>query len=125
MQTGKGEIPLPRAGYDRHFRVTESFGFELITIPMTDEGPDMDLVEQYVRDPAVKGIWCVPKYSNPDGVIYSDAVIRRIAGLKAAAPDFTVMWDNAYCVQELEGAYQPFANILELCREAGQPRYGL
>lgn len=117
----KVKFLCPAPGYDRHFRVTESFGFELITIPMTDEGPDMDLVEQYVHDPAVKGIWCVPKYSNPDGVIYSDAVIRRIAGLKAAAPDFTVMWDNAYCVHELEGAYQPFANILELCREAGNP----
>ena len=111
----------PAPGYDRHFRITESFGFELITIPMLETGPDMDMVEELVKDPAVKGIWCVPKYSNPEGIIYSDETIARFANLKPAAPDFTIMWDNAYCVHEFEGAFVPFADIITLCREAGNP----
>ena len=111
----------PAPGYDRHFRITESFGFELITIPMTENGPDMDMVEELVKDPAVKGIWCVPKYSNPEGIIYSDETIARFANLKAAAPDFTIMWDNAYCVHEFEGEFVPFQDIITLCREAGNP----
>ena len=111
----------PAPGYDRHFKVTEDFGFELITIPMTDNGPDMDAVEETVKDPAVKGIWCVPKYSNPDGIIYSADTIRRMAGLKPAAPDFTVMWDNAYCIHEFEGDYVEFPDIISLCEEAGNP----
>lgn len=109
--------PVP--GYDRHFRITERLGMELVSVPMREDGPDMDLVEEYVKDPCVKGIWCVPKYSNPDGVVYSAAVIDRFVHLKPAAPDFTVMWDNAYCVHEFTGGYAPFPSILALAEKAG------
>lgn len=118
-ETVKWLCPAP--GYDRHFKVTETFGFQLIPIPMTGEGPDMDAVEEAVKDPAVKGIWCVPKYSNPEGVIYSEETIRRLAALTPAAPDFLIMWDNAYCVHEFEGDYVPFPDILSICAEAGHP----
>ncbi len=118
-ETVKWLCPAP--GYDRHFKVTETFGFQLIPIPMTSEGPDMDAVEEAVKDPAVKGIWCVPKYSNPEGVIYSEETIRRLAALTPAAPDFLIMWDNAYCVHEFEGDYVPFPDILSICAEAGHP----
>jgi DNA-binding transcriptional MocR family regulator len=111
--------PVP--GYDRHFRITQSFGIELIPVKTTQAGPDMDQVEQLAADPLVKGIWCVPKYSNPDGNIYSDETIRRFAALKPAAPDFVVVWDNAYCVHEIRGDFVPFPDILAMCAQEGSP----
>ena len=118
-----GEVKwlCPVPGYDRHFMVTQSFGVKLINVPMTADGPDMDVVEELVKDPAVKGMWNVPKYSNPEGVVYSKETVRRLAALKPAAPDFMLMWDNAYCVHEFEGDFVPFEDILTLCREAGNP----
>ena len=117
LDTVKWLCPAP--GYDRHFKVTESFGFELITVPMTESGPDMDAVEELIKDPAVKGMWNVPKYANPEGIIYSDEVIHRLAAMKPAAPDFMLMWDNAYCIHEFEGEFVPFEDILSLCEESG------
>ena len=112
----------PAPGYDRHFAITEYFDFDLIPVPMTENGPDMDVVEKLVEnDDSIKGIWCVPKYSNPDGTIYSAETIRRLAALRPAAADFTIMWDNAYCVHEFDGPYVPFPDIISLCREAGNP----
>ena len=111
----------PAPGYDRHFKITEHFGFELITVPMTSTGPDMDMVEELVKDEAVKGMWCVPKYSNPDGIVYSDETIKRIASLRCAAPDFVLMWDNAYCIHEFARDFVPFVDIVSLCRECGNP----
>lgn len=110
--------PVP--GYDRHFAITEHFGFELIPVPMNADGPDMDTVERLVRDDTVKGIWCVPKYQNPTGIVFSEEVVRRFARLKPAA-DFRIFWDNAYCVHNFEGTCAEIPDIIGECEKAGNP----
>jgi hypothetical protein len=118
----KTKFLCPVPGYDRHFAVCEHFGIQMIPITLTDSGPDMDEVEDLVRrDSGIKGMWCVPKYSNPSGVVYSDQTVERLASMNTAAADFRILWDNAYTVHHLGGGPAPLKNILEACKQAGNP----
>ena len=120
---GKVKFICNVPGYDRHFAITEYFGIEMISVEMTNEGPDVEKIKELVKDPMVKGMFCVPKYSNPNGVTYSDEVVKALASLKPAATDFRVIWDNAYIIHELTDTPDALMNIFDACKEYGTEDY--
>jgi len=120
QEQGTIRFLCPSPGYDRHFKITELFGFELPPVDMTEQGPNMDQVESLASNPSVKGIWCVPRYSNPTGVTYSEDVIQRLAQMQTA-PDFRIIWDNAYAEHHLVSRSTPLGDILAACNAAGHP----
>ncbi|HZJ78139.1 MAG TPA: aminotransferase class I/II-fold pyridoxal phosphate-dependent enzyme [Clostridia bacterium] len=129
MTHGSGDLPwaaqgrikfaCPVPGYDRHFTICEHFGIEIVNVPMLDDGPDMDFLADLVKDSSVKGMFCVPKYSNPEGKTFSDAAVKKLAALKPAAKDFRVIWDNAYCIHDLNATPDNLINIFDACKEYG------
>ncbi len=119
LQQGNIKFICPAPGYDRHFGVLEFFGIEMITVPMLSDGPDMDKIEELIKDSSVKGMFVVPKYSNPEGITFSDECVRRIAAMKPAAEDFRVIWDNAYCVHDINDTPDKLLNIFEAAKECG------
>ena len=126
QRQGQIKFLCPVPGYDRHFTICNYFHIEMIPIALGDNGPDMDAIEQAVSsDPLIKGIWCVPKYSNPTGIVYSDETVRRFSTLKPAAKDFRIYWDNAYCIHDLSATHRAIPNIIQLCEEAGNPHMPL
>ena len=126
QRQGQVKFLCPVPGYDRHFTICKYFHIEMISLPMGADGPDMDFIEKAVSsDPMIKGIWCVPKYSNPTGIIYSDETVRRFARLKPAANDFRIYWDNAYAFHDLDDTQAKIPNIVRLCEEAGNPNMPL